>query len=511
MRGLFGSLTDAAASVAERMNVTDIAPLLLRNFGMRSKSGASVNVDTALGVTTVFAATRALAEGIAQIPLKLMVEDEKGNKASDRKHSVHRVLARKPNQWMTPFAFRETMMYHAVLTGNAFAFKVMIGPAKSRQLRELIPIPPGNVKICRQPDYSLKYEVHDNQGALIGTFGRDAIFHLTGPSWNTYSGLEVIRLARDAIGLAIATEENHSYLHANGSQVGGILSTESKLEPADLLRIKALWADGHEGGQNKFRTAVLDAGLTYTKMGMSGVDSQHVETREHQIKEICRAIGVFPMIIGESDKTATFASAEAFFSAHVVLHLSPWVQRWQDTVDAQLLSDDELDKGYFCKLFTAGLLRGDARARSAFYQVMVLTGVMTRNECRNLEDLNDLDGLDEPLVPLNMGIAGEVPADPNVDGSNPTKMPNVAIAPRSVVDAARAYWMGHNGGPGPNDPAEPPEPRVSSRCKNKGRVLSTANETLIREATDLIGQADGKLTDVLAKIEAAPEVTEDKA
>lgn len=510
MRGLFGSLSDAAGRVAERYNEVDISKLILANFGMRSKAGASINIDTALGVTTVFAATRALAEGIAQIPAKLMVEAEDGNKTVDRKHSVHRVLARKPNEWMTPFGFRETMMYHAVLTGNAFAFKVYIGAGKSRRLVELIPIPPGVVTIRRLAGFELQYTINDPNGGIIGTFTRKEIFHLTGPSWNNYCGLEIIRLARDAIGLAIATEENHSLLHRNGSQVGGILTTENKLEDKDLLRIKALWAEYHEGTASKFKTAVLDAGLKYTKMGMSGVDSQHIETRQHQIKEICRAIGVFPMIIGEADKTATFASAEAFFSAHVVLHLSPWVQRWQDSVDAQLLTDDEIDNGYFFKLFTSGLLRGDARARAAFYQVMVLTGIMTRNEARNLEDLNSLKDLDEPLVPLNMGIAGQVPPDPNVPNSTSTNMPNVAIAPKSVVDAARAYWLGHNGGPGPNDPVGPPEPRRGRR-QNKGRVLSSANEKLIRDATGMIGDADGKLNEVLDKLATEPEVTDDQS
>jgi len=438
MRGLFGSIADAASS-DKRKNEVDISALLMKNFGMKSKAGASVSIDTALGVPVVFAATRALAEGIAQIPGKAMLEEDDGSKRVTASHPVHRVLSRRPNQWMTPFTFRETMMYHAVLTGNAFALKVMIGPARKRVLRELIPIPPNFVKIKRQPDHSLLYEISDSDG-VVGTFDRGSIFHLAGPSWNAYQGMEVIRLARDAIGLAIATEENHSLLHANGSQTGGILTTDNKLDDKALLRIKEMWSSYSGGGVNKFKTAILDAGLKYERMGMSGVDAEHVATRELQTREICRAIGVFPMIIGEADKTATFASAEAFFSAHVVLHLSPWVQRWQDAVDTQLFTDEELDQGYFFKLFTAGLLRGDAKARAAFYQVMVLTGIMDRNECRALEDLNPKDGLSDPLVPLNMGIVGETPLDPGDDDVNKSKatLPNVAIAPKSVIDGLKS-------------------------------------------------------------------------
>jgi HK97 family phage portal protein len=499
MQGLIGSLV--GPGVRGRQNNIDFSQALRDFFtSQRSKSGPAVTIDTALGVTTVLACTRALAEGNAQLPIKIMLEDDQEQKTVARDHAVHKVLSRRPNEWMNSFSFRETMMYHAVLTGNAFAFKNIV----RGNLRELIPIPPGYVTIRRQPDYSLVYEITDATKGTIGTFTRAQIFHLTGPSWNNYSGLEIIRLAREAIGLSIATEENHAFLHANGSQVSGLLSTDQAVDEKGILRIKALWAQSREGRENKGGTAVLDKNFKYTPMGMSGVDTEHLATREHQIQEICRAMGVFPMIIGFADKTATFASAESFFTAHVVLSLSPWVQRWQDAVNTQLLTEKEFDGGYFCKLFTAGLLRGDARARAAFYQVMVLTGIFTRNECRSLEDMNKLEGLDEPLVPLNMGAAGTEQGGPNAPDAQPANtLPNIAIAPKGLVDAMRVALMGHNRGPRLDD-----EARRDAR-QNAGRVLSAANETLIRDATDLIGQADGKLITVLDKLKTAPEVPDD--
>jgi HK97 family phage portal protein len=492
-----GWLNSVYQAVRGRQNSVDFSQALIDFFtSQRSKAGTPVTVETALKVTTVLACARALAEGIAQLPIKIMLEDDQEQKTVARDHPVHKVLSRRPNEWMNSFSLRETLMYHAVLCGNAFAFKVMVRGL----LKELIPIPPGYVQVRRQPDYSLVYQVSDSQGGIIGLYTRAQIFHITGPSWDNYRGLEIIRLAREAIGLSIATEENHAYLHANGSQVGGILTTDAALDETSLQRIKLLWSQSHEGGANKFKISVLDKGLEYKPMAMSGVDTEHLATREHQIQEICRAMGVFPMIIGFADKTATFASAESFFTAHVVLSLSPWIQRFQDAVNTQLLSEKEFDSGYFCKLFTAGLLRGDWRARAAFYQIMVLTGIFTRNECRGLEDMNKLDGLDEPLVPLNMGAAGTEQGGPNAPA---TSLPNVAIAPKGLVDAMRAALMGHNGGPRLDD-----DVRRDAR-QNAGRVLSAANETLIRDATDLIGQADGKLTSVLAKLETAPEVPDE--
>ncbi|HVL72227.1 MAG TPA: phage portal protein [Beijerinckiaceae bacterium] len=438
-RGLFGALAAAAGGVRERLNEVDITALLNVAYGSRAKSGVSVTIDSALGVTAVFAATRALAEGIAGLPFKVIQKDDRDQTRVAREHPAHRVVHHKPNGWMTSFGFRESLMYHAVLAGDAFAFKVFVGAGKNRKLKELLPIPRGNVTVHKQDDHSLAYEVTDGKGVL-GRFGQDQIFHLRGPSWDTYKGLEAVKLAREAIGLSIASEQNHALLHRNGSRVGGILTTEQALNDKTIARIRALWDAKTTGIEGSYGTRILDKGMRYEKMGMSGVDAQHIETREHQIQEICRAIGVFPMIIGYADKTATFASAEAFFTAHVRLSLNPWVTRWEEACNTQLLSDADLDAGYEFKMSVEGLLRGDWRARAAFYQVMVLTGIMTRNECRGLEDLNALDGLDEPLVPLNMGVVGQEPPDPNAPPEEQARqampaLPNIGIAPKSLVDA----------------------------------------------------------------------------
>lgn len=480
----------------DRKNEVDITQLLLKNFGITSKSKAVISVDTALGVMAVFGCLRVLAEGIGQLPLKLMLEDDKLDaKTVAKTHPAHRVLSRRPNDWQTSFGFRETMMYHAVLTGSAFAFKNMV----RGQLRELIPIPPNYVNVKRATDYSLSYEVRDPTNNLIATLTRDQMLHLSGPSWSGYLGMEVMRIARDAIGLAIATEENHSLLHANGSQVGGILTTDKTLDEAGIARIRGLW-DAARGGGNKFSTAVLDNNLTYKPMGMSGVDAEHLATRDHQIQEVCRALRVFPQMIGFTDKTATFASAESFFIAHVVHSLGPWVGRWEQTLNTQVLTETEIAQGHFFKLFTAGLMRGNDAARSEFYKSGILTGWMTRNEARRFEDMDPLPDLDEPLVPLNMGAAGQPAPDPNAPpGTVPSSMfPNIAIAPKSVVDAMRNALMGHNGGP-PLDDIR----------KNVGRVLSGANEKLIREASTMIGDADGKLVSVLNKLATEPEIPDE--
>jgi HK97 family phage portal protein len=127
----------------------------------------------------------------------------------------------------------------------------------------------------------------------------------------------LIRQASEAIGLAMATEETQARLHGQGARPGGILTTPNTLTKEQVERIKAQFADGYSGVANAFKTLLLDNGMKFEPWQMSGVDAQHLETRRHQIEEICRFFRVFPSMIGYSDKTTTYASAEAFFTAHV--------------------------------------------------------------------------------------------------------------------------------------------------------------------------------------------------
>ena len=249
--------------------------------------------------------------------------------------------------------------------------------------------------------------------AWIGTFDRSQIMHLRGPSWNGYLGLDAIFQAREAIGLAIATEETHARLHSNGARPGGILTTDKTLTDVSRARLRAAFTDANGGVAQAFKTAVLDDGMKWQPLSMTGVDSQHLETRRYQVEEICRSLRVFPQMVGYSDKTATFASAEAFFQAHVTYSLQPWLERWEESIWRDLLDDDV---SLSAKFSVQSFLRGNTAQRAAFYTSGVVNGWFTRNEVRGWEELNPLPGLDAPLTPLNMG-SGTIAAAPADDGA----------------------------------------------------------------------------------------------
>ena len=404
MAGLFGSL--ASGLRRRELKTTDAGNLSWAAlFGQQnSRAGVSVNVDSALKVSTVFACLRVLADGIAQVPLKVYREKADGSKELAKDHPTYRLLSRRPNEWMTSFEFRQVMMFHAVLLGNGCAY---IGRIRGVP-RELIPLVPGSYTIEQASDYTLTYRLTGTNGQTA-VLPREEVFHLRGPSWTGAAGLDALQVAREAVGLAIATEETHAALHANGTQPGGVLSVKGSLDDAARARLKESWAQYQGGLANRFKTAVVDMDSTWTPLGMKGVDAEHLDTRRFQIEEICRDLKVFPQMVGYADKTATFASAEAFFLAHVIHTLNPWIENWEQSLARDLFPDED---DILAKFSMQGLLRGDNAARATFYASGITNGWLTRNEARRLEDLNPIEGLGEPLLPLNMSTQSQRNAVP---------------------------------------------------------------------------------------------------
>lgn len=380
-----------------------------------SKSGVSVTWDTALDVTTVLACVRAVADGVSQVPLQIMMETEGGRgsiPAPD--HPLYPVLFRKPNDWQTSFGMRETMIFHLMLTGDAFFFKILV----RGKVKGLIPLEPGHVSIVRNDDYSLTYTITAANGQSM-TVPQSMIWHIRGPSWNTWLGMDATKRAREAIGLSMASEATQSEMQANGLQMSGTYSTDAKLDPEKYKQIQA-WIAAQVGGVNKHKPFIIDSGFKWTPQSMTGVDAQHLETRKFQIEEICRVFKVFPQMVGHSDKTATFASAEAFFDAHIKHTLLPWCERIEASINCDLLGEDA-EKGYCAKFDLWALERGATKDRSEYFTKALGAGGspawMTQDEVRAKEGLNPKggDAADLPK-PTNVAPAANAP-----NGANPPK------------------------------------------------------------------------------------------
>jgi HK97 family phage portal protein len=352
----------------------------------KSKSGNTINATTALQVSTVLAICRVLADGVSQVPLKLFRDKSDGRGADPATdHPLYRALYRRPNPWQTSFRFRQSMMFHLVLCGNFFAFKNTV----SGQIRELISLMPGNVEVKQNRDLSLTYKVRDESGQTRD-FPQEAILHLRGPSWNSWMGMEAVKLAREAIGLSMAIESDQSNLYKNGLRTSGTYSVEGKLTPSQYTDLRKYIAEHQakdDGGP-----LILDMAAKYLQQTMSGVDAQTLESRRFQVEDTCRPFRVMPIMVGHADKATTYASAEQMFLAHVVHGLNPWYEMLQQDFDVQLLSEEDQAAGLYTKFIVNALMRGTAEVRAKYYQAMLgsvnIKGWGSQNEVRALEEMN---------------------------------------------------------------------------------------------------------------------------
>ncbi len=368
-------------------------------------AGERVSVDAALQVSTVLAIADLIAKGCATPALHVYREKRDGSRELATNIPEYRMLSRRPNEFQTSYEFRRQMTMHAVLTEGALAVKVRLG----NRVRELIPVKPGHWQIERTGRYDYRFRVADEYG-LVGVFAEDDVLYLPGIQWERVKGLNATRLAAASIGLAMASERTQATLHANGARPAGLLSTEQKLGPEGVQRLKDAWQAWERS--NKNGTAVLDNGMKYTPLAFSGVDAQHLETRRFQVEEICRAFGVFPMMVGHSDKTATFASSESFFGGHYIHTLMPWHEAWKQRIDEFVLDGAG---PLFVEFDTRYMRAGSVKDRAVWARTMAEMGIYTRNELRDEEGRDPLPGLDEPLTPLNMG--GGPAADPEPDSA----------------------------------------------------------------------------------------------
>jgi HK97 family phage portal protein len=369
-----------------------------------SRTGVSVNYESALAVSTVLACTRRIAEGI-MVPFKLYRREPDGRRSEVRDHPLYDVLTTKANEWQSSLELRETLAFHTVLAGEAFAFKNMVRGG----VEELIPIEPGRVTVRRADDLTVTYHVTDHRGR-VEVFPAEAIWHLRGPSWNGYTGMPALKMAREAVGLAIATEASQAEMHRNGVRPSGLLSVEGTANTDQLVRLAAYVKKMYAGIGETSRVMALDRSATFTPLQMTGVDSQHLETRKHQVEEICRTLGVLPIMVGFSDKTATYASSEQMFLAHLVHTVRPWHRRVEASADMHLLTKKERTDGLYTSFTDTEFLRAASKDRAEFMKTALGGGGnpawVTPNEVRAWEELPPKPGGDTLYVPANISQIG---------------------------------------------------------------------------------------------------------
>jgi len=361
-------------------------------------SGKAVNERTAMTVTAVYACVRILAEAIAGLPLHVYKYKPDGGKERDIAHPLFRLLHDAPNPEMTSFVFRETLMSHLLLWGNAYAQIIRDGRG---QVLALYPLLPSRMQVDRDKATGRIVYTYAKEDGPVIPLRREDVLHIPGLGFDGLVGYSPIAMAKNAVGLALATEEYGAAFFANGANPGGVLEHPGVIK--DVQRVKESWNAGYQGSGNAHKIALLEDGMKFHAIGIPPEQAQFLETRKFQINEIARIFRIPPHLIGDLEK-ATFSNIEHQSLEFVKYTLDPWVVRWEQSLMQALLLPMEKAE-YFIKFNLDGLLRGDFKSRNESYATGRQNGWLSANDIRELEDMNRIpedEGGDAYLVNGNM-------------------------------------------------------------------------------------------------------------
>lgn len=382
--------------------------LIRSGGGSATAAGVNVTPQNSLQSTAVFACARILAEGEAALPLIFYQRLNGGGKTRATAHRLYPILHDLPNPEMTSIELRETLMGHLALRGNAFA---EIERDQGNRIKGLWPLRPDKTEVKRV-NGQLVYVVDVPGEGPQGLPARN-VMHLRGFGYDGLMGYSPIALARQAIGLAMATEEFGARFFGNGAKPGGVLETPNKLSDKAYDRLTKWWNDRHQGLENSHRMAILEEGLELHEIGIAPDEAQFLETRKFQVSEIARMFRVPPHMLAYLEGGASYASIEQMSLEFVIYTLTPWLVRWEQAIYRDLLTEAER-LSYFAEHLIDGLLRGDIQSRYEAYNIGRTGGWLSADDIRELENMNPLpDGEGKIyLVPLNMVPVSQVAEPP---------------------------------------------------------------------------------------------------
>ena len=358
-------------------------------FG-RTTSGKPVNERTAMQTTAVYACVRILAEAVASLPLHVYEYQDDGGKKLVHDHPLYYLLHDEPNPEMTSFVFRETLMSHLLIWGNAYAQIIRDGAGR---VLGLYPLLPDKMDVQRDDRGNIYYVYSRNsdENPMFKEYGdirlkAEDVLHIPGLGFDGLIGYSPIAMAKNAVGMTLACEEYGASFFANGANPGGVLEHPGVLK--DPSKVRESWNSVYRGVSNAHKIAVLEEGMKYQQIGIPPEEAQFLETRKFQVNEIARLYRIPPHMVGDLDKSS-FSNIEQQSLEFVKYTLDPWVIRWEQSLQRSLLLPGEKGK-YFIKLNVNGLLRGDYQSRMNGYAVGRQNGWFSANDIREMENMNPI-------------------------------------------------------------------------------------------------------------------------
>lgn len=356
-------------------------------------SGVRVSADSALQLSAVFACARVLSESFAILPFRLYKPRVGGGRQRVTDHWLYRLMAKAPNRWQTPFEWREMMQGHLALRGNAFNQIVEDGRGG---IAELLPLHPDRISLEMVSEYGYRYRYTRGDGSQV-YFTPDQVWHIRGMSGDGFLGYNPIEIARESLGEALQYQSYSSRFYANNARPPMWIEYPGKFVDKTARETFRETLQSAQTGMNRGKTLVLDQGMKLHDVNVNQKDMQFIEARQMKVPEIARLFRVPPHKIGDLSK-ATFSNIEQQAIEFWQDTMQPWAERWESSIECKLLGPES---GLEVEFDMRAMMRGDSVARAKYIHNMVLDGVLTRNEGREMEGFDPIEGLDEPLVPVN--------------------------------------------------------------------------------------------------------------
>ena len=370
-------------------------PSLWTLHGSVSLSGETVTEETALTYSPVWNAVNLISTTVASLPLHLMKKSGESAEIYNRV-KLYRLLHDQPNEYMTAQAFRECMCAHILTNGNCYAEKAI---NSSGEVVELWPIPPNRVVNIQMFDGGLWYEIRLDDGNRW--FPREKIMHIPGLGFDGFIGYSPIAMARRSLGLGMAMETFGSNYFGHGTHPGMIITHPGKLTAEAHSNLKKSLTEAHSGLGQEHRLMLLEEGMSLETVTIDPQDSQFLESRQFQIPEVARWFNLPPHKLKDLTKSS-FSNIESEQISFVTDSILPWLIRFEQNYNMQLLSPMQKSRGLYYNHVVEGLLRGNSKDRADLYKAMFSIGAMSPNDIRKKEDMNPIKGGDIYLVPLNM-------------------------------------------------------------------------------------------------------------
>lgn len=380
----------------------------------------TLGVDTrnpALAEATYYACIKVLSEGVAKLPIRMQQYTEAGGVRIAREHPLYRVLHDRPNPYMTASVFWSLAEQMRDDRGNAYAYIDYTDPEKPK----LWPMDPASVRVYYdnarllkdQPD--LYYQYSTPQGVI--TLGSEEVLHFK--SFQTKDGLVGVSVKEQLASTIqgnIKAQKMLNRMTDSGMTAKSVLQYTGSLNDDSVKRLKEnieRYMAGEISEKDGRNVVPIPVGFTLTPLNLKLADSQFLELRQFSALQIASAFGVKPYQVGDYTKSS-YASAEAQQLSFLVDTLLYIVKHYEEEIEAKLLTDDEVAKGYHVKFDTSVLLRTEFKTLIETLARAVQSFLMTPNEARTRLDLPAVAGGDRLL-----GNGASIPVE--LAGSQYTK------------------------------------------------------------------------------------------